>query len=257
MVSQQQQQHQQQQYQQHQQHQQQHQQQHHQQHHQQQQDHDDQHADHPPPPVKVPTTPNNQKRPPGPLPSLISTLRADNHEQLVHLLTLDPYSNLPLPAPPLTTASNTAGKSIASSSTSRTVTQPHRQRLVFASESLRTLLLYHVLPDPSDRSLIPKNRKKPRKPPSSSKAKDGTRFTADEEALGLTRANPYGIVGTRLLFPPNDAITGPTGASGGYNTLGPNDGPSPTSSSPNQRGEAVVQHHATTTETIYNPHHDP
>ena len=78
-------------------------------------------------------------RPPGPLPNLISSLRIDNRDQLIQLLTLDNPAQ--------------AGANNVNSNTNSVIVPPQtKQRLVFATESLRSLLLYHVLPDPSTKS---------------------------------------------------------------------------------------------------------
>ena len=121
------------------------------------------------PPPKVPSTPHNQKQGEGPLPSLTSTLRADNHEQLVGLISL----NLP---------KNTKGS---------------KQRLIFATETLRALLLYHVLPDPKERGRKSISKKANRN------NRRGIRLTSEEESLGLTAGNNFNIVGTRILCDDN------------------------------------------------------
>ena len=137
--------------------------------------------------TSIPSTPHNQKRSEGPVPSLVSTLRSDNRDQLISVLTLDPLSNsLPIQDP---TNNDTTVKPPSIS---------HKNRLVFASDALRSLLIYHTLPDPTTRSatlLKPKPKTSTRK----------SIFTHQEEALGLTTINTFGIVGTRILLD-NDSL---------------------------------------------------
>ena len=130
------------------------------------------------PPPKVPPTPHNQKRSEGPLPSLVSTLRSDNRDQLIALLSLDPLSN--------TLDFDDIGAESE-------VQIAHKNRLVFATESLRTLLVYHALSDPSLRS-------SPLKSKNAKKGKGPGMFSHVEESLGLLPNNSFGIVGTRVLF---------------------------------------------------------
>lgn len=140
-------------------------------------------------PTSIPSTPHNQKRDStsGPVPNLISTLRSDNRDQLLSLLSIDPHSN-----------SNDINVP-ADSATSNTPIS-HRQRLVFATDSLRTLLLYHTLFDRQGTNSSNKKKKK------SSNAANSI-LTHDEIALGLDGYNPYGIVNTRILYPNNNSCT--------------------------------------------------
>ena len=73
----------------------------------------------------------------------------------------------------------------------------HKNRLVFASETLRSLLLYHTLPDP-DPATRSANLSKPK--PKNNRMNPKSTLTHQEEALGLTTTNPFGIVGTRILL---------------------------------------------------------
>ena len=202
----------------------------------------------------IPSTPHNQKRDSqsGPVPNLISTLRHDNRDQLIALLKLDPHSNdvsLAMTAPDTSTTSNSNGVGVRSdvSTAAGHAQQPiaHRQRLVFATDSLRKLLLYHTLFQPDH------NQKK-------NAAKRGMTKTSnshlnhDELALGLDAYNPFGIVNTRILFP-NNHITGNTtlplhsdvisNNGGGGGIHGANGEFMTTSTTTNMQG----------TETIYNP----
>jgi hypothetical protein len=130
---------------------------------------------------KVPLTPHNQKRTEGPLPSLVSTLRSDNRDQLISLLSLDPLANV-LNFDEFQTEGKSSPLPIS-----------HKTRLVFASESLRSLLMYHTLADTESKSVLMKPKvKTPRKVHSI--------FTPEEESLGLFSNNPFGIVGTRILL---------------------------------------------------------
>lgn len=72
-------------------------------------------------------------------------------------------------------------------------TKESKQRLIFATETLRALLMYHVLPDPKERG-----RKSMSKKASRNSRKD-VRLTSEEESLGLTAGNNFNIVGTRIL----------------------------------------------------------
>lgn len=129
---------------------------------------------------KVPSTAHNQKKSEGPLPSLVSTLRSDNRDQLVSLLSLDPLANV-----------LTFDEFKADNPT--TIPVSHKTRLVFANESLRSLLIYHTLVDAENKSALLKPKAKtPRKIQSI--------FTPEEESLGLSPNNPLGIVGTRILL---------------------------------------------------------
>lgn len=133
--------------------------------------------------TSIPSTPHNQKRSEGPLPSLVSTLRSDNRDQLISLLTMDPLSNT-LPIQDTNTNPNINKCS-------------HKNRLVFASGTLRSLLLYHTLPDP-DPATRSANLSKPK--PKHNRMNPKSTLTHQEEALGLTTTNPFGIVGTRILL---------------------------------------------------------
>jgi hypothetical protein len=87
----------------------------------------------------------------------------------------------------------------------------HRQRLIFATDSLRKLLLYHTLfQRQSDHSDRQKKNDKQKQPPTSHHQSSSSRtrttyahLSHDEIALGLDAFNPYGIVNTRILFPSN------------------------------------------------------
>mmetsp|Transcript_15301 Transcript_15301/g.18619 ORF Transcript_15301/g.18619 Transcript_15301/m.18619 type:complete len:768 (-) Transcript_15301:112-2415(-) len=140
-------------------------------------------------PNNVPVTSHNQKRQAGegPVPNLVSALRTDNRDQLMSVLSLDPLSNE-------STALLTAPEPLSSNASSAAPVS-HRQRLIFATESLRTLLIYHTLPDPSTRSATHLNKKKLGNPRSKQA------LTHEELSLGLIHNNPHGIVGTRILFP--------------------------------------------------------
>lgn len=117
----------------------------------------------------------------GPVPNLISTLRSDNKDQLVSLLTLDPLSN---------------SLSFTYQGEDDDVNLPvaHKTRLVFATENLRSLLTYHTLADESVKSQA--NMKK-----AQGQRRGRSTLSSEEESLGIVRNNPYGIVGTRILFP--------------------------------------------------------
>lgn len=142
------------------------------------------------PPPKVPSTPHNQKRSEGPLPSLVSTLRSDNRDQLIALLSLDPLSNT-LNFDEIGDIGNDPIQPI-----------PHKNRLVFANESLRTLLVYHALPDPAARSNLLKVKKRK----DTFSAHSSSSLNHLERSLGLIPHNPLGIVGTRILFDSNDSF---------------------------------------------------
>lgn len=138
---------------------------------------------------KVPSTAYNQKKSEGPLPSLISTLRSDNRDQLQSLLSLDPLANA-------LTYDDFQGEIPVSAPVS------HKTRLVFANESLRALLTYHTLVD-SD------SKKSPLKSTAKATArKVQTIFTPEEESLGLSPNNLFGIVGTRILLDDNSLDDG-------------------------------------------------
>mmetsp|Transcript_8107 Transcript_8107/g.15269 ORF Transcript_8107/g.15269 Transcript_8107/m.15269 type:complete len:758 (-) Transcript_8107:90-2363(-) len=133
---------------------------------------------------KVPSTAHNQKKSEGPLPSLVSTLRSDNRDQLLSLLSLDPLANV-LTLDEFKTESPTF------------VPVAHTTRLVFANESLRSLLIYHTLTnDAESKSALLKPKAKPPRNVQSI-------FTPEEESLGLSPNNPFGIVGTRILLQNN------------------------------------------------------
>ena len=147
--------------------------------------------------TSIPSTPHNQKRSEGPVPSLVSTLRSDNRDQLISVLTLDPLSNS-LPTSTIQDTNNDIDTDTTNNNNNPPSEVSHKNRLVFASESLRSLLLYHTLPDPATRSatlLKPKPKTSTRK----------TIFTRQEEALGLMPNNALGIVGTRILLD-NDSL---------------------------------------------------
>jgi len=142
--------------------------------------------------TSIPSTPHNQKRSEGPLPSLVSTLRSDNRDQLISLLTMDPLSNtLPIQDMNNPNIINNTGIAMNTDKCS------HKNRLVFASESLRSLLLYHTLPDP-DPATRSANLFKPK--PKNTRKNQNSTLTHQEEALGLTTNNAFGIVGTRILL---------------------------------------------------------
>mmetsp|Transcript_21153 Transcript_21153/g.31103 ORF Transcript_21153/g.31103 Transcript_21153/m.31103 type:complete len:759 (-) Transcript_21153:1966-4242(-) len=146
--------------------------------------------------ASVPSTPHNQKRTEGPLASLVSTLRADNRDQLVALLSLDPLSNN-FTLDQLNTDDN------PNSPDAKSISVSHKNRLVFANENLRTLLVYHTL---QDRSTMFKPKKNARR-------KQGGRgiLSNVEESMGLLTTNNFGIVGTRVMFqsdPDDDAEGG-------------------------------------------------
>jgi hypothetical protein len=133
------------------------------------------------PPPKVPSTPYNQKKSDGPLPNLIQTLRCDNRDQLVSLLSLDPTSNnLVLD-----------DQAFKASDDNPVV---HKNRLLFATEALRSLLVYHTLTDPSTRTGVKSTQNAPKL-----RSRHST-LTHEEESLGLVPKNPFGIVGTRILI---------------------------------------------------------
>ena len=177
------------------------------------------------PPPKVPSTPHNQKRSEGPLPSLVSTLRSDNRDQLISLLSLDP-------------SSNSLNFDDIGDIGNKPLQITHKNRLVFANESLRTLLVYHTLPDPSTRSsTLLKNKNRKGKGGAASSL-----FTHEETSLGLDRNNPFGIVGTRILFDNHDSYSDSNAENvspGSFTMTG-------TGPAGNSQGQG--------TETIYNPH---
>eukprot|EP01083_Nonionella_stella_P135195 411248_1 len=135
--------------------------------------------------ASVPSTPHNQKRTEGPLASLVSTLRADNRDQLVALLSLDPLSNN-------FTLDQLNSDDNPNSPDAKSISVSHKNRLVFANENLRTLLVYHTL---QDRSTMFKPKKNARR-------KQGGRgiLSNVEESMGLLTNNNFGIVGTRVMF---------------------------------------------------------
>ena len=163
----------------------------------------------------VPSTPHNQKANAnaGPVPNLISTLRCDNRDQLLSLLSLDPHSNDISISPPLTPNNNDLDSKSGNVSTSASAaagnnntTVPrvaHRQRLIFATDSMRKLLLYHTLFQP-DHHQTNTNKKKKSGNRSGMTKTSFAHLTHDELALGLDAYNPYGIVNTRILFPNNN-----------------------------------------------------
>jgi hypothetical protein len=133
------------------------------------------------PPPKVPSTPYNQKKSDGPLPNLIQTLRCDNRDQLISLLSLDP-------------SSNTLSLDDQAFKASDSNPVEHKNRLVFATDVLRSLLVYHTLPDPLSRTNVKSTQNAPKH-----RSKHST-LTHEEESLGLVSKNPFGIVGTRILI---------------------------------------------------------
>lgn len=139
------------------------------------------------PPPKVPSTPHNQKKSDGPLPNLIQTLRSDNRDQLISLLCLDPSYNLP----PVKEETHLA-------TDSNPVT--HKNRLIFATESLRTLLIYHTLSDPATKNNLNRSQNA-----SKQRVRHST-LTHEEESLGLVAKNPFGIVGTRILIQGKNSV---------------------------------------------------
>jgi hypothetical protein len=115
---------------------------------------------------------------------ITNTLRADNRCQLLEILSLHPTDTVGTQAVHVT--------NVLTGEPSSRISITHKQRLVFADASLRTLLLRHVLLEPAslDKAATKKRSK-------------STSLTAEEESWGIDTSNTWGIVGTRVLFPAN------------------------------------------------------
>lgn len=153
--------------------------------------------------TSIPSTPHNQKRDSksGPIANVISTLRKDNRDQLLSLLSLDPQSN-DVQQKMMVQDFNTSSSSSGMMNDEIQGNINHRQRLIFATDSLRKLLLYHTL--------FHHDRQSSSKQKRSTGNKIRTTYahlTHEELALGLDAFNPYGIVNTRILFPNNNNTT--------------------------------------------------
>lgn len=152
-------------------------------------------------------TPDDSKKIP-----LASLLRYDNREQLLRLLSLDPHSDEPSIKfqSAIYKSESELLSSINSINNVRDIncnpTIPdiditevfnHRQRLHFGSESLRYLILRHVLPDSYDRVNFLKKIKH-----NINKCRT-TKFSTIEESWDLVD-NKFGIVGAHLLANPHN-----------------------------------------------------
>lgn len=111
---------------------------------------------------------------------ITSTLRADNRTQLLEILSLHPTD---------TAGVQTIHTTGIDSKSSSGIPIAHRQRLVFANSTLRTLLLRHVLQEPASLDKPPPKSKRPK-----------SSLSVEEESWGIDANNPWGIVGTRVLL---------------------------------------------------------
>ncbi len=209
----------------------------------------------PSPSSAVPLTPHNQKgnTKSGPAPDLITALRNDNRDQLLSLMALDPHSND-------VTISPSAVAPSSRNENSSNINISHRQRLIFATDSLRTLLLYHTLLHP-DRLNNTNNKKK--KKSNAGTSKNPNFYTSilshDDQEMGLSPQNPYGIVNTKIIFPNNHTCTplfGHDDGIGGSNVAADGSFSSETASASSPSTSTTTGLHGGI-ETIYNPHPQP